>query len=68
MLTVTFGALPASGRPSDCAASAVDATKFAWTSGPGTLCIDPLICTSTRGIVKDPRNFTCVRNFVSTWQ
>ena len=68
MLTVTFGALPDSGRPSDCAASAVDATKFACTSGPGTLCIDPLTCTSMRGTVYDPRNFTCVRNFVSMWQ
>ena len=68
MLTVTLAAPPESGRPSDGATRAFGATKLARTSGPGMLWNDPLIWTSTRGIVYEASIFTCVRKFVSTRQ
>ena len=50
-LTTAVAVLPASGRPSEPATTAVGYTTLAATSGPGILCTVAAICTSARGTV-----------------
>ena len=46
-----FGALPASGRPSDSWATAFGTSQFAWSGTPGLLVSVLANCTSIFGIV-----------------
>src|SRR5262245_427833 len=63
-----FEAPPDGTRPRLCATTAAGTLKLPATCGPATLCKAPLTCTSIFGITYELRAFTCVRNFVSTWQ
>src|SRR5262245_9806621 len=68
MLTATDGAFDDSGRPSVGRTSAFGNARVARICGPGRLWKVAANWTATFGIRYDPYAFTCVRNFVSTWQ
>src|SRR4029450_11948485 len=63
-----FGAPPASGRPSDCATTAVGTAQFATIAGPGLLWKIALICASIFGMTYDASPRNCVRNPLDTSQ
>src|SRR5262245_37971810 len=63
-----FGALPASGRPSVVAATAVGTAQLATIAGPGLLWKTALTCASIFGITYDARPRNCGRKPLETSQ